>query len=148
MKRVMNYFVIAAFFALAFVSAEAQVPDAVKDAASKTKDVTVDVSKKVAEGTKKTTVVVTEGVKTGADKTADAAVLGAKATASGAKKAASETKTFGNHTVNVSENIAEKSYEEGKYYTVTTWDGTKWVSKKVWYATKKTGSAAKDVVDN
>ena len=147
MKRLLNLFAVAGFVFFAAVAADAQVVDAVKDAASKTKDVAEDAKDVTVKGAKKTTVVVTDGVETAADKTADAAVLGAKATASGTKKAASETKTFGSHTVSVSENVAEKAVEGGKYFTVTTWDGTKWVSKKVWYATKKTGSAIEDGVN-
>ena len=136
MKRVINFFAVAGFVFVGFVAADAQVVDAVKDAASKTKDVAEDAKDVTVKTTKKTTVVVTDGVTGAADATADAAVLGAKATASGAKKAASETKSFGSHTVNVSEDIADKAVEGGKYFTVTTWDGTKWVSKKVWYASK------------
>ena len=70
-----------------------------------------------------------------ADKTAEAAKVGA-----------SKTKKFGNSAVRVTENVAGDAYEGGKYFTVTTWDGTKWVSKRVWHATKKGAGATKDAV--
>ena len=74
-----------------------------------------------------------------ADKTKDAAVDGAKAAASGAKK-------VGGYTVDVTENVAGQAYEGGKWFVTTTWDGTKWVSKKVMYGTKKAAGATKDFV--
>ncbi len=55
---------------------------------------------------------------------------------------------IGNYSVDLSENIAVKSFEGGKWFTVTTWDGTKWVSKKTWYATKKAATATKEAVTN
>ena len=54
--------------------------------------------------------------------------------------------TVGRHTVNVTENVAGEVQEGGKYFMVTTWDGTKWVSKRTWYATKKAAGATKDAV--
>lgn len=113
-------------------SANAQVVDAVKDAASKTKDVTVDAAKK-------TKVVVTDGLEKAADTTKDVSVDAAKKTASTSKK-------IGNYSVDVTEGVTGTVYEGGKWFTVTTWDGTKWVSKRVWYATKKAGTATKDAV--
>ena len=116
----------------AYGQGNAQVPDAVKDAAGKTKDVTVDTAKK-------TRVVVTDGLKTAADKTGDAA----SATAGAAK---STSKTIGHHTVTVTDNVVGEVKKDGKWFTVTTWDGTKWVSKRTWIETKKVGVATKDAV--
>lgn len=122
---------IGLFFAIVLfscVAAEAQVVEVVKDAASKTKDI----SKKTAE-------VVVDTAKDVADTTGDVAVGAAKKTASTSKK-------FGNYSVNITENVAGAAYEGGKYFTVKTWDGTKWVSKRVWFATKKAADATKDFV--
>ncbi len=130
----------------AYTAADAQVVDAIKDAAGKTKDVTVST-------TKKTAVVVSDAFETAVDKTPEVAgavkdgtVKGAKAAASGAKSAGSATKSFGNRTVNVTENVVDRSARKGKYYTTTTWDGTKWVSKQVWHESKDAASATKNVV--
>src|SRR5688572_15811269 len=114
-------FALAVLFA--YGPANAQVPEKVKDAAGKTKDVTVDAAKK-------SRVVVTDGLEKAADATGDAASATAKA-------AKSTTKTFGRHTVNVTENVAGEVKEGGRWLMVTTWDGTKWVSKRTWFAAKK-----------
>lgn len=123
---------VAVFVCLSYTSASAQVVDKIKDAAGKTKDVTVDTAKK-------TGVVVTDGLDKAADKTKE-----------GTKKGASATKKFGSHAVTTTENVAGETYERGKeagkYATVKTWDGTKWVSKRVWYASKKTSGTVKDAV--
>lgn len=111
-------FLVAVLFS--YSSVNAQVVDKTKDAASKAADVTVDSAKKVS-------VVVTDNLKTAADKTADAA-----------KPVVKSTKTFGTHTVSLTENISgEPEREGGKYYNVSTWDGTKWVSKRTWFPDKK-----------
>lgn len=122
-KGVFGLFVFLAVVLFSYGSADAQVPDAVKDAAKKTKDVTVDAAKKVG-------VVVTDNLEKGADKTKDATVSTAKAVGKKSKK-------IGSHTIDVTENVAGETYEGGKWFMVTTWDGTKWVSKRTWYATKK-----------
>lgn len=122
---------IGVFFAIvlfSYGSADAQVVDAVKDAASKTKEVT-----------KKTAVVVTDKVEDAADKTKDVTVDAAKKTAKTSKK-------VGSYSIDVTENVAGHAYEGGKYYTVKTWDGTKWVSNRVWYKTKKAADATKDAI--
>lgn len=147
-------FALAVLFAYGTVNA--QVPDKVKDAAGKTKDVTVDAAKKTAHVTKeaakktadvttdaaektadvtadtthKTKVVVTDGLEKAADKTADA-------TSATAKAVGSKTKSFGNHAVTVTDNVTATTTQEGKYYSVTTWDGTKWVTKRTFYPNKK-----------
>jgi hypothetical protein len=115
------------FFAVVLFSysmTNAQVVDKTKEAATKTKDVTVDTTKKVS-------VVVTDNLKTAADKTADAA--GAVA-----KPVVKSSQTFGSRTVSLVENITgEPERSGGKYYSVTTWDGSKWVTKRTWFPDKK-----------
>ena len=102
----------------------AQVVDKTKEAAAKTKDVTVDTTKKVS-------VVVTDNLKTAADKTADAA-------GAAVKPVVKSSQTFGSHTVSLTENITgEPERSGGKYYGVTTWDGSKWVTKRTWFPDKK-----------
>jgi hypothetical protein len=52
------------------------------------------------------------------------------------------TTKIGNYSVNVTENVQGQSLENGKFYTVTTWDGTKWVSKRTWMPNKPGAVAA------
>jgi cytochrome c biogenesis protein ResB len=113
------FFVLVGTVLFSYGTANAQVVDAAKDAASKTKDVTVKTAKK-------TSVVVTDALDKAADKTAEAAKVGA-----------SKTKSFGTHTVNVTDNVAGQAYEGGRWFMVTTWDGAKWVSKRTWFPDKK-----------
>jgi hypothetical protein len=129
MKRILvgSLFTVAVVF-FAYGTGSAQIVEKIKDAAETTKDVTVSAAKK-------TKVVVTDGLEKAGDETEEAATSGAK-----------KTKTFGSHAVSTTENIAGQAYEGGKYYTVKTWDGTKWVSKRVWYATKKGSTATKDAI--
>ena len=87
------------------------------------------------DAAKKTGDAVSDGVDKAADTTKEAAKVGA-----------SKSKKFGNQAVRVTENVAGDAYEGGKYFTVTTWDGTKWVSKRVWYATKKGADMTRDAV--
>ncbi|MBA2378622.1 MAG: hypothetical protein H0V76_03490, partial [Blastocatellia bacterium] len=125
LRNLLNSAAVLTIALLTYTAADAQVVDAVKDAAGKTKDVTVSTAKKTA-------VVVTDAFETAADKTPEVAgavkdgtVTGARATASGAKSVASGVKTFGERSVTVTENVVGRSAETGKYYTVSTWDGTK-----------------------
>lgn len=129
MKRILigSLFAVAIVF-FAYGTGSAQVVEKVKDAAEKTKDVTVGAAKK-------TKVFVTDGLEKAGDKTEDTA-----------KAAAKKTKTFGSTTVSTTENVTGQVMEGGKHYTVKTWDGTKWVSKRVWYATKKGATATKEAV--
>jgi len=131
-KGFLSVLVLSLVVLFAYGQANAQVPEPVKDAASKTKDVTVDAAKK-------TKVIVTDGLAKAADKTGDAA----SATASAAK---STSKTIGHHTVTVTDNVVGEVRKDGKWFTVTTWDGTKWVSKRTWIETKKAAGATKDAV--
>ena len=128
--------VIALF---SYSAANAQVVQKVKDAADKTKEVTVDTTKKTVELTKDAadkTKNVTEKV---VDKTKDATVEAAKTTGSGAKKA-------GGYTVKLVDNVKGQSYEGGRWLVVTTWNGTKWVSNRTWVATKKAADATRDAI--
>ena len=108
---------------LSYGSASAQIvektKEVTKDVAEKTKDVTVGAATK-------TKVIVTDGLAKTADGTEKAAKVGP-----------SKTQKFGNNAVNVTENVVGQTYEGGKYFTVTTWDGAKWVSKRVWHPNKK-----------
>ncbi len=131
-KLVVGLFTVLAVVLVSYGTSSAQIVEKAKDIAEKTKDVTV-------ETTKKTAVIVTDGLEKASDKTKDLTV-------DTAKTAASSSKKFGNNAVEVTENIAVKSYEGGKWFTVTTWDGTKWVSKRTWIATKKAAGAASDAV--
>jgi uncharacterized protein YktB (UPF0637 family) len=95
-------------------------------AAAQEKETSNDTSDKPS----KIKVVVTDGLQTAADKTKDAA----SAVADTTKKTA---KSFGNRTVEVTEGVVGQAVKQGRYYTVKTWDGAKWVSKQVFYETKK-----------
>ena len=47
------------------------------------------------------------------------------------------TTKIGNYSVNVSDNIpagSMQTMENGKFYNVTTWDGSKWVTTRKWMA--------------
>jgi hypothetical protein len=119
-NRLAGLMVFLATVLLSYSVANAQIVDKTKDAATKTKDVTVDSAKKVS-------VVVTDNTMKPADKTADTA-----------KPVVKSSQTFGNHTVSLTESVSgEPVREGGKYYSVSTWDGTKWVSKRTWFPDKK-----------
>ncbi len=141
------FFVIAMF---SYTTAKAQIVDKVKDAAKKTKDVTVDAAKKTADVTKDAAekakdVTVDAADKTkdatvdAADKTKDVTVNAAKTTGSGAKK-------INGYTMKVTYNVKEQSTEDGKWLVMTTWDGTKWVTKRTWVVSKKAATVTKDAV--
>lgn len=120
MKRVIAISAFAAMFVLlSYTSSSAQVVEKVKEGVDKAKDVTVSTATK-------TKVVVTDAFDKSADKTVATATV-----------SASKSQKFGSNVVNVTESVAGHAYEGGKYYTVKTWDGTKWVSNRVWYKTKK-----------
>jgi GMC oxidoreductase len=123
-----NFTVIFVIVLFSYSAANAQVVDAIKKAAEKTKDVTVDATKKTVEVTKDAV-----------DKTKDVTVDAAKTTGSGAKK-------VGGYTVELVDNVKGQSYEGGRWLVVTTWDGTKWVSKRTWFVTKKASTATKDAI--
>lgn len=130
--KVNALFVFVAFFAMVLFSystANAQNEDKTKEAVSKTKDAAVKTVTKAVESATKTTLVVQDALADSADKTKTAA-----GTAENKIKASS--KSFGGNTVNVTENVAGETYEGGRWLTVTTWDGVKWVSKQKWFPNK------------
>ena len=149
--KVLNYFgMLLAVVLFSYGAAQGQVVNAIKDAAKKTKDVTVDAAKKtkdvtvdIADKTKDVTVDVakkTAEVTTNiAGGTADVATDVWDASAKGTKKAVYYT---GDKTAD----FAKLGYDGGKEVVVTTWDGTKWVSKKTWVFTKKAADGTKDFI--
>lgn len=129
MKSLMRLVIISSFVLFAYVATSAQEKETAND------------TKQAAEKTK---VVVTDGLAKAAD-----------ATKTGVEKSAKAVKTFGSNAVEVTDNVVGKSAEvggktlqAGRYYTVKTWDGTKWVSKQVWYETKAAGTAVTKTVKN
>ncbi|HYJ90527.1 MAG TPA: hypothetical protein VEV84_04410 [Pyrinomonadaceae bacterium] len=45
------------------------------------------------------------------------------------------TTTFGNHSVSVTDNVTALPIQDttnGKFFNVTTWDGSKWVTTRKW----------------
>jgi hypothetical protein len=123
-------FALVAFFGavlFSYSTVNAQSEEKTKDAVSKTKDVAVEPASKTAAATSKHTVVVTDAV-------ADAAKNAAAATES---KPKTTSKSFGGNTVTITDNVVGQSFEDGKWLTVTSWDGTKWVSKRQWFPNKK-----------
>jgi len=45
------------------------------------------------------------------------------------------TTTFGNHSVNVTDNVTAMPVQDttnGKFFNVTKWDGSKWVTTRKW----------------
>jgi hypothetical protein len=56
------------------------------------------------------------------------------AAASTATTPKTTTQSYGNHNVTVTEGVTGINLENGKYLTVTKWDGTKWVTKREWVA--------------
>jgi len=114
---------VFALVSVSYTTAAAQEDNTEKSSAEKVKE---SASKVIT----KSTVVVTDGLEKAADKTKEVAAGTVKA---GAKTA----KSFGNNAVEVTENVVGKSQESGKWFAVTTWNGAKWVTKRVWYPNKK-----------
>lgn len=52
------------------------------------------------------------------------------------------TKKIGNYNISVTDNVQGQSMENGKYFMVTTWDGTKWVTKRTWMPNKPGASTS------
>ena len=144
MCKNLKYFGLSlAVVLFSYVGANAQIVDTAKKIADKTRDVTVDaanktveVTKDVADKTKNATVGVF-------DKTADVTKDAADKTVDGTKAVLSGAKKVPGYVIETTGDLAEKTVEGGKYLLTSTWDGAKWVSKKVWYPTKNT--AAKTV---
>jgi hypothetical protein len=49
-----------------------------------------------------------------------------------ATKPTTTTTKIGNFSVNVTEGVTGQNLENGKFLTVTRWDGSKWVTKREW----------------
>ena len=117
LNKLLRFLVISSFVFIAYSGVSAQDKPAVNE--------TKDPEKKVK-------VVVTDNLQKPADQ-AKEAVAAPKET----------TKNFGNHALVVTENITPAANtnattaEGGRYYTVTTWDGSRWVSKQVLFPPKK-----------
>ena len=150
LKVFLNILAILVVAMFSYTTANAQIVDKVKDAAKKTKDVTVDAAKKTADvtkdaadKTKDVTVDAAEKTKDvtvdAADKTKDVTVDAAKTTGSGAQK-------ITGYTVKITDNVKEQSAATGRWLVMTTWDGTKWVTKRTWVETKKAADVTKDAV--
>lgn len=45
---------------------------------------------------------------------------------------ATNTKKIGNYNVNVTEGVTGQNMDNGKFLTITRWDGSKWVTKREW----------------
>jgi hypothetical protein len=58
----------------------------------------------------------------------------APTTASQPTAGATKTTTVGKYSISIKEGVTGQNMEDGKYVTVTKWDGTKWVSKREWIA--------------
>jgi len=64
-------------------------------------------------------------------------------TAAETAKPATTTTKIGNYSVNVTEGVtatAAPSPQSGKFYNMTKWDGTKWVTSRVFVANKPTAA--------
>ena len=124
---------LAVFFTVVLFSysnVNAQTGDKTKTAVSKTKTVSIEPATKTVETMPKHSVVVTDSLADSADKTKTAA-------AAGDNKAKSTSKSFGANTVTVTDNVVGQTAEDGRWLTVTNWDGTKWASKRQWFPNKK-----------
>jgi len=118
LNKLLRFLVISSFVFIAYSAVSAQDKPAVNE---------------TKEPEKKVKLVVTDNLQKPAEQ--------AKQTAASAPK--ETTKTFGSHALVVTENITPAANgnaptpEGGRYYTVTTWDGSKWVSKQVLFPPKK-----------
>lgn len=55
-----------------------------------------------------------------------------------ADKPVATTTKFGSHSLTITEGVTGQSFENGKWLTVTTWDGTRWASKRTFFPNKAT----------
>jgi hypothetical protein len=125
--------VLAVFFMVVLFSyspVNAQNEGKTKETVSKTKDVAVEPAAKTVEpAAPKHSVVVTDMLADSANKT--------NAATAADNKPKSTSKSFGGNMVTVTDNVVGQAFEDGKWLTVTNWDGTKWVSKRQWFPNKK-----------
>ncbi|MEZ5344546.1 MAG: hypothetical protein R2681_03225 [Pyrinomonadaceae bacterium] len=129
-----------------YTSVDAQVVDEVKKVAEKTKEVTVDTAKKTGEVTGEVAEKTKDAAVKTVEKTGDVIEDSPEKTKETAEKTGAKTKEGARMVVQVTDNLAEPVVKKGRLLTVTTWDGTKWVSKKVWFSAKKSGATVKKAV--
>jgi hypothetical protein len=65
----------------------------------------------------------------------------ATATTAATNRPTTSTTKVGNFNINVTEGVTGQDLENGKFLTITKWDGTKWVTKREWVPNN--GTAAK-----
>lgn len=119
LRVLVSFTAIAVIVLISCSTANAQIVEKVKEAADKTREVTIDTTEKTVELTK------------------DAADKSKSRTAEVVKKNNSGVKRFGSYSVELVDKVQGKTTESGRWLTVTTWDGAKWVSKRIWSPTKK-----------
>lgn len=146
-KLLKNFGLLIAVVLFSYVGINAQIVKGAKKVVEKAKDVTVDAAKKTAEVTEDVADKTKDATVEAAEKTADVTKDVADKTVDGAKAAGSGAKKVGGYVVETSGDVAEKAVEGGKFFVHTTWDGTKWVSKKVWYPTKNAAAKTVKVVN-
>lgn len=117
-------------FVLFFIAVLFSCSSVMAQDAAKTKETAAPIKEAKTEAVSTTRVVVTDNLKN----TIEANKGGAIVTS---EKPSSMTKTFGTNTVSVTGDVAGQSYENGKWFMVTKWDGSKWVSKREWFPNKK-----------
>ena len=121
-KRFVTLLVFFVAVLLSYSASYGQIVDKTNDTANKPKATSVPTSKP--------TVVISDNI----DKSS------ANAAGTTTSKPASTSKTFGSHTLSITDNVTGQSYEGGRWFTVTKWDGSKWVSKREWFPNKKTAT--------
>lgn len=118
-RVLVNFTAFSAIALISYSAANAQIVEKVTETADKTREVTIDTTKK--------TVGLTGNA---ADKTKNATVEVAATNNSGAKR-------NGSYRIELVDDFKGQNSESGRWLTVTSWDGAKWVSKRTWSATKK-----------
>jgi len=131
--------------------------DVTVDAAKKTVDVTTDVYDKADDAAAKAAKKTVKATKNTYDKADDLAADAAEGTAKVYDKSddvaadiweatAKGTKHAVYYVGDKTADFAKLGYDAGKQVVQTTWDGTKWVSNKVWVFTKKAADKTVDAV--
>jgi hypothetical protein len=148
LKKFVWFPVLFAVALFSYTVANAQVVEKVKDAAWATKNATVKAAKKTADVTmdaaSKTKDVTVDAYDKVTAETPEAAATVKDGAVKSAKVGSSKVNKYGEYTINVTEGVAGGAYEGGKWFMTSTWDGAKWVSKRVWYADSEKPSPAKN----
>lgn len=133
-NALLGFLAFAAMVLFSYSTANAQNEVKTKDVVTKTADNVANpakpATKTVVEPTNKHAVVVTDNLTSTTDKTNDA-------TTSTGSSVKTKSQTIGKTTITVTDNVVGQTYEGGKWLNVTSWDGTKWVSKREWFPNKK-----------